>query len=58
MTAPVDERSTELSSLVDFREMSLFELAANESVRHEIISRIIPETPVAPVTVAAFNSAI
>jgi FXSXX-COOH protein len=57
MTATVDERSTALSSL-DLGEMSLVEMAASESVWHEVIGRIIPETPVAPVTVAAFNSAI
>ena len=58
MTATVDERSTALSSLVDFREMSLAEMAASDSVQLEIVGRIIPETPIARVAVAAFNSAI
>jgi FXSXX-COOH protein len=58
MTATVDERSTALSSLVEFREMSLAEMAASDSVQLEIVGRIFPETPIAPVAVAAFNSAI
>jgi len=47
-----------LSSLVDLSAMSLAELVAAENIVDEAVDRVIPETPVSPVTVAAFNSAI
>jgi FXSXX-COOH protein len=47
-----------LSSLVDLSTMSLAELVAAESVVDEAVDRVIPDTQISPVTVAAFNSAI
>lgn len=48
------------SSLVDLRDMPLKEISGlNASAADEVITRILPEeSPVAPVPVAAFQSAI
>jgi FXSXX-COOH protein len=58
MTVTAEARPMVLSSLVDLSTMSLAELIAAESVVDEAVDRVIPDTPVSPVTVAAFNSAI
>jgi FXSXX-COOH protein len=57
MTATAEERST-VSSLVDLSGMSLAEMATSAETLCAAIDRVIPQTFVAPVTVAAFNSAI
>lgn len=47
------------SSLVDLRDMPLAEMPAlSAEIVDEAIKRILPETPTAPVPVAAFQSAI
>lgn len=60
MTTSTDElRPTVPSSLVDLRGVSLAEMSAlSAGIINEAVVRVRPETPTAPVEVAAFNSAI
>jgi FXSXX-COOH protein len=58
MTVIMEARPMVISSLVDLSTMSLAELVAAESVVDEAVDRVIPDAPISPVTVAAFNSAI
>jgi len=48
-----------VSSLADIRDTPLADLAEmSPGVVDEVIRRVLPESPVAPVLVAAFQSAI
>ena len=46
------------SPLTDLRGVSLADLTEDRGVVDEVIRRVLPDTPAAPVTVAAFQSAI
>jgi FXSXX-COOH protein len=59
MQSVINNHTAVVSSLADIRDMPLDELTdMNAGIIDEAIERILPESPVAPVPVAAFQSAI
>jgi FXSXX-COOH protein len=54
-----DEASPVSSALLDLREVPLAEMPALKSLtRDNALQRVLPQAPMAPLTVAAFGSAI
>jgi FXSXX-COOH protein len=54
-----DEASIVASALLDLRNVPLTEISVPGTAGHgQVLGRVLPDSPVAPVPVAAFNSAI
>jgi hypothetical protein len=54
-----DEGSRVASALLDLRNVPLKEISILSTVGHDqVLGRVLPDSPAAPVPVAAFNSAI
>jgi FXSXX-COOH protein len=59
MQSLINNHTAVVSSLADIRDTPLDELTEmNAGIIGEVIERMLPESPVAPVPVAAFQSAI
>jgi FXSXX-COOH protein len=54
-----DGTSRVSSTIVDVRDLSLAEmLVLKAETLDQVVARVLPDSPVAPVAVAAFNSAL
>jgi hypothetical protein len=54
-----DEASRVVSALIDLRNVPLTEISAlNTTLYDQALARVLPDSPVTPVAVAAFTSAI
>jgi FXSXX-COOH protein len=53
-----DEASGVSSTVADVRDLSLADMLVSPSMLDQAVARVLPDSPVARVGVAAFNSAI
>jgi FXSXX-COOH protein len=53
-----DGTSRVSSAVVDVRDLSLADMLLKMETIDQVVARVLPDSPVAPVAVAAFNSAL